>query len=114
MPEEAAVRKSGKILGEHIPRTGEGRGKPDSGRVCTHADRDTTEILGSPGGRIYQREECDRDSTKICREAEELYRAKLLGRGSTVGWDKAQIRKYILEQEAEDKRLDQLDLFKDK
>jgi putative transposase len=36
------------------------------------------------------------------------------GRGSTVGWDEAQIRKYILEQEAEDKRLDQFDLFKDK
>jgi putative transposase len=33
---------------------------------------------------------------------------------STVGRDEATIRKYIREQEAEDKRLDQLELFKDK
>jgi putative transposase len=33
---------------------------------------------------------------------------------STVGRDETSIRKYILEQEAEDKRLDQLELFKDK
>jgi hypothetical protein len=31
----------------------------------------------------------------------------------TVGRDEATIRKYIQEQEAEDKRLDQLELFKD-
>jgi putative transposase len=33
---------------------------------------------------------------------------------STVGRDEATIRKYIQEQEAEDKRLDQLEMFKDK
>jgi putative transposase len=33
---------------------------------------------------------------------------------STVGRDEATIRRYIREQEAEDKRLDQLELFKDK
>jgi putative transposase len=33
---------------------------------------------------------------------------------STVGRDETAIRKYIQEQEQEDKRLDQLDLFKDK
>jgi putative transposase len=33
---------------------------------------------------------------------------------STVGRDEASIRRYIREQEAEDKRLDQLELFKDK
>ena len=32
---------------------------------------------------------------------------------STVGRDEQTIRQYIREQEAEDKRLDQLDLFKD-
>ena len=32
---------------------------------------------------------------------------------STVGRDEQTIRQYILEQEAEDKRLDQLELFKD-
>ena len=32
---------------------------------------------------------------------------------STVGRDEATIKKYIQEQEAEDKRLDQLELFKD-
>jgi putative transposase len=32
---------------------------------------------------------------------------------STVGRDEATIRKYIQEQEVEDKRLDQLELFKD-
>jgi putative transposase len=33
---------------------------------------------------------------------------------STVGRDEATIRKYIQEQEAEDQRLDQLEMFKDK
>jgi putative transposase len=33
---------------------------------------------------------------------------------STVGRDEATIRKYIREQEVEDQRLDQLELFKDK
>jgi putative transposase len=33
---------------------------------------------------------------------------------TTVGRDEAAIRKYILAQEEEDKRLDQLELFKDK
>jgi putative transposase len=32
---------------------------------------------------------------------------------STVGRDEESIKKYIREQEAEDKRLDQLELFKD-
>jgi putative transposase len=32
---------------------------------------------------------------------------------STVGRDEATIKKYIQEQEAEDKRLDQLELFKE-
>jgi putative transposase len=32
---------------------------------------------------------------------------------STVGWDEESIKKYIREQEVEDKRLDQLELFKD-
>jgi putative transposase len=32
---------------------------------------------------------------------------------STVGRDEERIRKYIQEQEVEDKRLDQLELFKD-
>jgi putative transposase len=31
---------------------------------------------------------------------------------STVGRDEAEVRKYIREQEAEDKRLEQLQLFK--
>jgi putative transposase len=33
---------------------------------------------------------------------------------TTVGRDEAAIRKYIQAQEAEDKRLDQLEMFKDK
>jgi putative transposase len=33
---------------------------------------------------------------------------------STVGRDEASIRRYIQEQESEDKRLDQLEMFKDK
>ena len=33
---------------------------------------------------------------------------------STVGRDEATIRKYIREQEAEDHRLDELEMFKDK
>jgi hypothetical protein len=33
---------------------------------------------------------------------------------STVDRDEAAIRKYIQEQEAEDQRLDQLEMFKDK
>jgi hypothetical protein len=120
--EETTVWRGGKISGKHISRAGEGTREPDSGRAsvpgpCAYADRDTTKIFCSPGGGIYQREKRDSDSPAICGEAEKLHRAKLLGEGyyvSTVGRDEATIRRYIREQEVEDKRLDQLEMFKDK
>jgi REP element-mobilizing transposase RayT len=51
------------------------------------------------------------------RGGKELHWAKLLGEGyyvATVGRDEAVIRKYMQAQKAEGKRLDRLEMFKDK
>jgi hypothetical protein len=118
MPEKATVWGCGEISGNHIPRVGAGTGEPDSGRVFVpgpraYADRDAAEIFGSPGGGVYQREKRDSDSQKICWETKNFTGQSFRASGyyvSTVGRDEATIRKYIQEQEAEDKGRDLLEL----
>jgi REP-associated tyrosine transposase len=61
---------------------------------------------------VYQREECDPSGTGI-REKEKKFRGAARGYFvSTVGRDETVIREYIRQQEAEDKRLDQINLWR--
>ena len=73
-----------------------------------------SEVLCGAGGGLYQGESGDPHCSDIHGAPQELYRAPFLGSGyyvSTVGRDEAVIREYIRTHEAEDRRLDQMDLW---
>jgi hypothetical protein len=48
-------------------------------RSYPYVDRNTTEVLGGPSRRIYQREKCYNNSPKIYGEEKEFHRTKLPG-----------------------------------
>ena len=66
-------------------------------------------------GRVHQRKERDPSGADVRRTKAQFRRAKLLGARlfcSTVGRDEKAIREYIQNQEKEDQRLEQLNLWK--
>ena len=76
---------------------------------------DPTKIRSVAGDRVYQGKECNTLGSRIRREEAELRRSALLGEGifvSTVGRDTEVIRDYIKRQEEEDKRLEQMNLWR--
>ena len=82
---------------------------------CAHVDLDPTEVRSVAGDRIYQGKECDPFGSCRRREEAEFCRPALLGEGyfvSTVGRDTEVIREYIKKQEEEDKRLEQMNLWR--
>jgi hypothetical protein len=121
MQEEVTVWGNCEASGKDVPRIGAATGKQDIGRAPVpgsypYADRDTAEVRSIGSSWIHQGKECDSDSPDLSGEAAKFHRTKFLGEGycvSTVGRDEQAIKKYIREQEAEDKRQDQLELFKD-
>ena len=75
-------------------------------------DLDPTEICGFAGGRFHQGQERDPLGADVRTEEAQLRRTEFLGQRvlvSTEGRDEAAIREY---QEQEDKRLDQLNLWR--
>jgi hypothetical protein len=118
MSSEATLRGSGKIPGDSIPRTGESdTGRASMLRPCAYADRDTAEIFGGPNDRIYQKDESVIAIARGFVGKEKNFTGQnFWARGyyvSTVGREEATIRKYIQEEEEEDRRQDQLEKFRD-
>src|SRR5580692_1823828 len=103
-----------------VSQTGAAKGKPDRRRAPdagsrSHDDFDSAEIRGLSGGRIYQRQECDPFGPCIRGEEAHFVGQHFWARGyfvSTVGRDEAVIREYIRNQEQEDSRLDQMNLWR--
>ena len=85
--------------------------RPHDERPHTYTDKDTAKILSIAGYRIYKRKKRDLCCKKIWRKNKIFQWA----RGyfvSTVGMNEEVIRKYIQNQENEDKKMDQdLGLF---
>ena len=79
-----------------------------------YAYRDTAKVCDSPRGGLHQGEECNSDSPKV-PAAEKLYRTKLLGARILCinGWTRRRGNKAI-HPGAEEKRIEQLELFSDK
>jgi hypothetical protein len=80
-----------------------------------HDDLDTAEVCGIGSGGVHQRQERDSPYARVRRAQAEFCGAALLGGGymvSMVGRDEAVNREYIRNQEQEDRRLDQLNLWK--
>ncbi|GMO43408.1 MAG: hypothetical protein Pg6C_05010 [Treponemataceae bacterium] len=122
VPEEGAVWTNSQIPGENLQGIGAAPGKPDSGGVSVpgsypYGDRDTAEVRGVASGRIYQRKKRDNNSPGTTRGGKKTSADKISGVWiyyvSTVGREEESIKKYIRKQEDEDKRLDQLEMFKD-
>jgi len=118
MPQKSAVRGIAAALGRGVPQAGraeESRIEEGHARPRAHDDRDTAQVCGVARDWVYQREERNPSGSGVWGEKEELCGAALLARGyyvSTVGRDETVIREYIRQQEAEDKRLDQINLWR--
>ncbi len=84
-------------------------------RSCAHVICDPAEVCGVAGGGVHQGQERDHLARVYGRAGAELRRAAFLGRGyfvSTVGRDEELVREYIRNQEEEDERLDQMNLWR--
>jgi putative transposase len=90
----------------------------DRRRAChagsrAHVDQRAAEIGGIERGRIHQGQECDSRAEALLRRERNYAGQRSWARGffvDTVGRDTETIRKYIAEQEMEDRRLDQLEM----
>jgi hypothetical protein len=81
---------------------------------CPHVREHSPEVCSVQCNLIHQRKECDFDRKKLHDKKAEFRRRKLLGTRyyvSTVGLDEESVRQYIREQEAEDARLEQLNML---
>ena len=81
-----------------------------------HDDLDPAQVRGVGGDWVYQRQECDPLGAGVRRAQAEFCGSALLGariHGFHGGADEVVIREYIRNQEQEDQRLDQLNLWKD-
>jgi len=107
-------------LGGGVSQAGLAKGKPDRGRASSgrsraHDDFDPAEIRGVAGDWIHQGKECDHLARVYGEKKRNFVGQHFWARGyfvSTVGRDEAVIREYIQKQEAEDARLEQLNLWR--
>ena len=85
-------------------------------RSCAHDDLDTAEVCGVAGGGVHQGQERDPPGAGVRRDGSKTTSGQSFwARGyfvSTVGRDEDVIRDYIRNQEQEDKRLDQMNMWK--
>src|SRR5580704_6821470 len=103
-----------------VSQTGDAKGKQSRGRPsdagsCSHDDLDPAEIRGLASDRLHQEQERDPFGPCLRGAEAQFHRPALWARGyfvSTVGRDEAVIREYIRKQEAEDSRLDQLNMWR--
>ena len=91
-----------------------GRGGTPAVGSCPCADLNSSQVHGFPGW-VHQREECNLHSPQPSGSSVEFQGTALWARGywvSTVGKDEEAVRKYIRDQEKEDRRLEQLNIFR--
>jgi hypothetical protein len=118
VPEEDTVWRAAPAVGRGLQDPGEAegvpgdRGSPDAG-PRTHVDLDPAEVLGGAGHRVHEGKSAIHVGRTFFDQKRNFVGQHLWARGyfvSTVGRDEATIREYIRNQEAEDKRLEQLRL----
>jgi putative transposase len=120
VPREGALRGTEAASGRGVPQAGSAEGKPNRTRSPhagsrPHDDFDPTEVRGLTGGWLYQRKRAQfiwpgRMERGSATSWDSISGPE--GTSSTVGRDEAVIREYIKNQEQEDKRLDQLNLWR--
>jgi putative transposase len=120
--EEDVISGASQAPGRGIPQArgaerSKDRGRASDARPRSHDDLDAAEIRGVTGSRLHQGQE--RDPLGAARLRGERKRnfvgQHFWARGffvNTVGRDEEAIRAYIRNQEREDQRLDQLNLWR--
>lgn len=107
-------------LGGGLPQVSAAEGESHRGRAldvgsCAHDDCDPAKVCGVAGNRLHQRQERDSFGAGLWREKRNFVGQPFWARGyfvSTVGRDEAVIREYIRDQEHQDHRLDQMNLWR--
>lgn len=122
IPSQGFVRSNTKGTWRSVSPVGGTEGRPDTRRIsgagsCAYVRVDSAEVCCGADGWFCEGEESDPYSQDVWRKVAQFYRGeKFWARGylvSTVGRDEKVIREYILRQEQEDKRLDQLRLIEE-
>ena len=93
----------------------ESRRRALDARSRAHAAVDPAETCGVAGRRVHQGQERDPHGSGLWRAQTQFRRTALLARGffvNTVGRDDEAIRAYIRNQEKEDQRLEQMNLWR--
>ena len=121
VPQKDVIRGVAAALGRSVPQAGCAEGESNrrrapAARSRAHDDRDTAEVRGVPGDWVYQGEERDSLGSGVWGEEEKLCGPAFLGarvlRVHGGAGDETVIRDYIRKQEQEDKRLDQMNLWR--
>src|SRR6478672_4074602 len=120
VPQEDALRGVATTSRGSVSQAGDAKGKQSRGRPSdagsrSHDDLDPAEICGLAGDRLYQRQERYPFGPCLWRKERNFTGQHFWARGyfvSTVGRDETVIREYIRKQEAEDSRLDQLNMWR--
>ena len=92
-----------------------GRRRAFDDRSRAHDAVDSAKVCGIAGGGVHQRGECDPLGAGLWERKRNFVGQSFWARGyyvSTVGRDETVIREYIRNQEHEDERLDQLNLWR--
>src|SRR5215831_16733780 len=103
-----------------VPQAGAAEREPDRGGSSSRGSRayvdfDSAEICGVAGGWLHQGEECNPFGPVYGERKRNFVGQHFWARGyfvRTVGRDQELIREYIKKQEAEDTRLEQLNLWR--
>jgi hypothetical protein len=109
---KGAVREAETVPGRCVPQVGFAEGKPDRGRPpdagsWAHDDIDPAEIRSFAGGRFHKGQERDPLGPEVWRDEAQFRGTELLGqRVLRIDGRSRQ------NQEQEDKRLDQLNLWR--
>ena len=120
VPQEDALWRTEAASRGGVSSTGDAEGKKSRGGPldagsCSHDDIDPAEIRGFAGDRVHQGEERHPPGTRLRERKRNFIGQHFWARGhfvSTVGRDETVIRDYIRKQEAEDSRLDQLNMWR--
>jgi len=118
IPETAAIRSSEETSRGSVSSIGKAermldrRGAHHAGSR-THVDQCAAESGCIERGGVHQRQECDSRGEALLKRERNYAGLRIWARGffvDTVGRNTETIRKYIAEQEMEDRRLDQLEM----
>ncbi len=120
VPQESAAREPAEAFGRGVPQAGRAEGVPDRGgpstrRPCPHDDLDTAEIRGVAVVGFIKGKSAIHLARVYGERKQNYVGQSFWARGffvSTVGRDERTIREYIRNQEKEDERLDQMNLWK--